>query len=666
MPSLSNVALCAVFQLALATYVGLPVTRRLVPQRAVALALAPAMGWALFSTLALPILLLTGFSRLMVSLLYGMAIAGSSVALLFSGPAVREPARIEASIPWWLFIGAGLVAVAVALGVWPKVGENSLVLADPMFDHSKIAIIDDIVRLGLPPGNPFYGRAAPSGLAYYYLWHFSAAALAAALGASGWEADIALTWFTAFASLALMAGIAVWLSGRSLAAVAVMVLSLAASLSPVLRLGLTPDFLGRLLSSTPGPHSWIFQATWVPQHMASASCVILAVVIMCRLTTPHSWPFVPLLAVVAAAGFECSVWVGGVVFSLSAVAIGIALLVAVDGTRSRLDLAAKGFAALGLMLLIASPLLGDEYAAAAVKHVGSPIALHPFEVLGPLVPDPLRRILDLPAYWFVLLVIEWPAVAIAGTAAIASALRDRERLPAERRLIVALALTAGASLVIPWLFASTIANNDLGWRGVLPGILVLTSFTGAGLARWLATAPKRALAAIVCLILGIPGGLAVVADNAVGRPLPSSVAFAETPALWQAVRRYTAPSERIANNPLFFADSVQWPINVSWALLADRRSCFAGWNLARPFVSLPAAEIDWLEALFDRVFAGDGSPQDIDRLATRYDCRVVVLTARDGAWNRDPFAGDDRFHLVDDETGKWRIYRVVGRSGEDR
>src|SRR6202043_3006776 len=108
-----------------------------------------------------------------------------------------------------------------------------------------------------------------------------------------------------------------------------------------------------------------------------------------------------------------------------------------------------------------------------------------------------------------------------------------------------LALTAGASLVIPWLFASTIANNDLGWRGVLPGIFVLTIFTGAGLARWLATAPKCALAAIACLLLGIPGGLAVVSDSAVGRPLPSSAAFAETPALWQAVGRYTAPSEGV-------------------------------------------------------------------------------------------------------------------------
>jgi hypothetical protein len=38
------------------------------------------------------------------------------------------------------------------------------------------------------------------GVAYYYLWHFSAAVVAVLTGVSGWEADAALTWFTAFAS----------------------------------------------------------------------------------------------------------------------------------------------------------------------------------------------------------------------------------------------------------------------------------------------------------------------------------------------------------------------------------------------------------------------------------------------------------------------------------
>jgi hypothetical protein len=245
------------------------------------------------------------------------------------------------------------------------------------------------------------------------------------------------------------------------------------------------------------------------------------------------------------------------------------------------------------------------------------------------------------------------------------ALTGRPR-SAESPLIIGLAVVAGASLGIPWVCASTIANNDLGWRGVLPGILVLTVFAASGLSRWLATAPARAIAATACLALGLPGGLAIVADNAKGDQRPSAAALAETPELWRAVRRQTAPDERVANNPLFFSDSVRWPVNLSWALFAGRRSCFAGWNLARAFVPLPESGLDRLETLFDRVFAGDGSAQDVGELAADYDCRVVVLTARDGAWTRDPFAGNPQFRLVDEREGNWRIYRVVDTPPEGR
>jgi hypothetical protein len=160
--------------------------------------------------------------------------------------------------------------------------------------------------------------------------------------------------------------------------------------------------------------------------------------------------------------------------------------------------------------------------------------------------------------------------------------------------------------------------------------------------------------------------LAIVADNAVGHRMPSAVALAQSADLWRAVRRETGPDERVASDPSLFYDSVQWPVNISWALFADRRSCFAGWNLARAFVPLPEPELDRLEALFDRVFAGDGSPQDVDEIATHYGCRVVVLTARDGAWSRDPFAGNPRFRLVEERAQQWRIYRVVGASPDGR
>src|SRR5215472_13860182 len=92
-----------------------------------------------------------------------------------------------------------------------------------------------MTRQGLPPVNPVFGEGGRAGhLIYYYLWHFSAAELALALRVSGWEADIGLTWFTAFASLTLMMALAVWLSRRAGAAIVVVALAAGASLREVL------------------------------------------------------------------------------------------------------------------------------------------------------------------------------------------------------------------------------------------------------------------------------------------------------------------------------------------------------------------------------------------------------------------------------------------------
>jgi hypothetical protein len=652
MPSLSNIILCALSETLIGFAVGLPLARRIVANRSLALALAPITGWAVFNSLALPILTAAAFARTTVALLAAAAILAGLVA------SIRRPAKSTGSgpdIPVWGFGAAAFLAVVPALALWPKYDARGVGLGEAMFDHTKAAIIDDIVRLGLPPGNPFFAGPGPR-LVYYYLWHFTAAVPAALWRTTGWEADIGLTWFTAFASLSLMMGLAVSLSRRRIASGLALLLCLGASLKPLLRLALPSHFLDRALSQYPWPQSWIFQASWAPQHLAAASCTVVAVIIMAQLRSRHGWALVPLLAVVVAAGFESSAWVGGIVFAIAALPIGIALLAGAGDRRARLGLLLKASVALALTVLVSLPLLRDQYLASMSRH---PIALQPFAVLGLSLPQPLRRALDLPAYWLILMVIEFPAIYFAGTWAIVGELGTTEAAPVRRRVVVGFALLAATSFIVPWLLASTIANNDLGWRGVLPGVLVLTVFAAAGLARWPVTAPALAVTALALWLLSIPGGLQIIHENFVGVSARSEMAFAASPALWAAVRSHAAPDERVANNPLFAADSVRWPVNISWALLADRRSCWAGWNLARAFVPLPEPDIDYINAQFQRVFAGTGAPDDVRDLATRYSCRVTVVTPGDGAWRHDPFAVSCCFRLAEAKPDRWRIYRVV-------
>ena len=288
-----------------------------------------------------------------------------------------------------------------------------------------------------------------------------------------------------------------------------------------------------------------------------------------------------------------------------------------------------------------------------------PIGVDPYEVLGPWFPEHLRRILDLPAFWLVLLVIEFPAIFITGVIALAVLLRSG--LESERkRVIGTLAALAAASLVVTWLLTSRLGDhNALAWRAVLPAVLGLIIAAAAGLTRWISQRVYgAAFAAIAALILGFPGAVDLAIRNARGHASGSAAALAQAPALWAAVRAHASADERVANNPLYLADATPWPVNISWALLANRRSCFAGREFALAYVALPDARREAINAQFIRVFSGQGPRADASALADQYGCRVVVITPTDGAWTNDPFAANPSFRLVEFKPDRWKIYRA--------
>lgn len=216
-----------------------------------------------------------------------------------------------------------------------------------------------------------------------------------------------------------------------------------------------------------------------------------------------------------------------------------------------------------------------------------------------------------------------------------------------------------ASLIVAWLLVSTVGdNNDLGWRSVLPAVLLLIGFAAAGIVRWISMRALIPLVIAGCgLVLGLPGGAKQIGGNMAAWPNLSARAFAEAPALWDAVRRQTAIQERVANNPLFLSKVTPWPVNISWALLSNRRSCYAGNELALPFAPISAERRAEIEAMFVRVFAGEPIAGDLDRIADVSGCDVAVVTKQDGAWSRDPFADSSRFRLVEQRADAWRIYR---------
>jgi hypothetical protein len=655
MASPVNALLCALIATAFWTLLGFALARHLLP-RVLALGAAAVIGWAAHSAVTLPIYVWVGLSPITVVAIGALCILASGFSL--SLRVAESEAEGAPSIPLSTFAAAGILALAPAAAILPKFHGDAVQLADPIFDHAKSAIVDAIARLGVPSVNPVFGEfGAPGLLAYYYLWHFSAAEVAAAAGAMGWEADIGLTWFTAFASLTLMMGLAVWLGKRSAAAIWAAALAAAGSLWITVYWIVGTDKLTPLLLDPVGMAGWLFQATWVPQHVMAASCVVTAMLLLVRMTERQSFTLILTLALVIVAGFESSTFVGGITFAIAAIIAAPMLFAATNPARRWRLTAALALAAV-LVVCLTAPFVLNQLAAVRARGGGAPIIISHYAVFGEFLPHALRRVLDVPGYWLIILPAELPAVFFAGIIALTMTLRSA--LPRPEKLAVAvLACLAGAGLVVPWLLVSTLGdNNDLGLRAIIPAEMVLIVSVAAAAVR-LAKARLGIVVAAMALIglaLSLPDTAKMIHDNVAGKQRRDGAAFAQSPDIWTAVRRHAPPAARVANNPLFVKDVTSWPVNISWALLANRSSCFAGLDLALAFAPLPPERREAINAQFVRVFAGEGMADDVHAMATQYGCDVVVMVPTDKAWDKDPFAASADYRLAETRADRWRIY----------
>lgn len=629
---------------------------RVALSRRLAFAAAPTLGWGVYSAATLPVFFIVPFSAFAVAALALAFFVGSIAWIVLSRDGDRE--TISESISIWPHVVAAALALVPAAAIAPKITSMGVQLADQIFDHSKIAMIDAIVRLGLPPVNPFFGEnGEPGRLVYYYLYYFSAAQISILSRVSGWEADLAMTWFAAFSSLSLMMGLATWISGRSSAALLAVILNLGTALRDLLAMLVGAEKVGLVLAPATGFAGWMFQAAWVPQHLMSASCVVVAMLLLSINTQRQTPLMIIILALAIVAGFECSTYVGGVTFAIAA-------LIAVPVLYARTDPARRTHFVFGLAVAgslvgaLSAPFIIDQIATIGQRGTGVPILLHPFDVLSEAIPYALRRILDLPAYWTLLLPIEFPAVYIAGVLSLIFLLRAS--VPSDQRnMMIAVAILAGTGLSISWLLVGDLGgNNDLGMRAVLPSIAILTAAATAGIVM----RPLRMTVIVPAfggLLLSLPHTLDMIRYNFEGNVGEAGRTFAQTPELWAAVRRHSEPGMRIGNNPLYLKDMTPWPVNISWALLADRSSCFAGNDLVLAYVPIPQAKREAIQEQFVRVFDGKATPDDISDLAKRYGCKVVVVTAQDRAWQSDPFAASSLYRQVDSKEGQWRIYKAT-------
>lgn len=643
----------ALYFLLVGVVAGYPATAFLEVDVRSRLLIAPAAGLGIFgvlAALAFRIVPLTAFDIAAV-----VCLAAATSMILARG-APRSPLatgdRIQA--PWLL--AATALAFTAAYANAPHHAAGGIALGGTIFDHAKVAIVDEIAREGLPPRNPFYQQAGTANLLnYYYLWYLVAATAERVTGANGWEADVALTGVSALLSLCTLGWAAVAFARRAAAAWWVLAIACAGSLTPVVRF-----VLDDRLAEEHRFEGWIEQSAWVPQHLWAATLALLAILCLVNILKGATRALGASIfaGMLIAASYDSSIWIGG--FGLALVLCVLSLFYICVGARPR-----RWATVTNLVSACASAaIFAAVFLYQNVSLIGhrKTLGLWSYPVL--VGDNSIRASLaNEIAYWLVMLVADF---GFAYLLAVAWCFGLRRRWSATGdALEPALAL----SIVLPLLAAqhlrSVIANNDLAWRIVLLPGFAMTIVAAATASRHPLSFRRPWLLSAIVLVLvpSMIAGLAVASRQvgvaaSDGSPQADRGRLRDASDLWRAVRAVTPKEEAVLNNPDALGDMTLWPANIGWALLADRKSCAAGDRWIRSLAPqvLPD-DRHRLVSLIARVFDGGGSNEDLLALKRDHLCATLVVVPGDGLWASPLLTDNPVYKLVESREGRWRLYR---------
>lgn len=400
-------------------------------------------------------------------------------------------ARRKWTIGWRPLGGKALILaliwIAVAiLSLVDLQSGHQLFMSIATYDHaSRVNWTESILRTGVPPANPLYWYKHAATLRYYYFWNVVCAAVVQMAHLSTRAVFIASCVWAGFALAAL---IGLYLK-HFLAAGARLrnQLLLAILLLMVTGLDICVNFWNFFYLHRPLPGdlewwsanqitSWLDSLLWVPHHIASFVCCMLAFLLawMAGENSEHGRAAsVVLIAFALASAFGLSIYVA---FGFFLVMLVWAFWqVAIERTpRSALLLAAGGAGAAVLLIpylreltQASSGLQGGAVFSFAVREMFPPdglLASHLFQHLARAHPAAARNLANLillaPGY-----AVELGFYLVVLLIYLVPAWRGRTPLTAAQRSLVLIA--AVTLLIISVMRSSVLTSNDFGWRAAL-------------------------------------------------------------------------------------------------------------------------------------------------------------------------------------------------------
>lgn len=611
--------------------VGMPLARSVSNRSAHYLAIP--VGFSLFCTLSVIFNNLVGVGQAQSFVIISLCLVFS---LIFG--INKNTYKIQGDYKRFIFvlIFSLLMAFVVSSAIYMKIIDGRYVFSDPIFDHVKIAIINSINRDGLPIKNPFMLSSPESDvISYYYLWYLSSANLANIFRISGWSSDIAMTFVTAASSLFVVAALIKETTSGGWRPLLIGLLGAISSGVLVYADRLTLGGVWGFMSHEHPMEPWITQASWVPQHMASAAFVCISCFFIPSLKDNLDWKKFAIFTSLIVAGFGCSTWVGGITFVIICLP-----MVVMDAykNREKINIVLLKWILLGISsVVICTPLILNQIGVAGEAKV-SPVGIKTYA--ASISGSDGKNILS---FLFMFLPLYVPVVALSLTTSVI-ALKKTLNSSLTIKLFFMVLFSVLTSLFVK----SQIANNDLGWRAIIPATLVAPVLLAVMVERI-----NRSYLSCISLIViacSLFSTLEFGMKNIKGVNGYMPKTDLDT---YLKVSRDTSPQDRIFVNSRKYQGGEILDGNIIPPIVMNRNLCFDNVTFALAFGNAWGDKLWSMWEASVRIYDGSANANDM-ALMGEMRCNKFVVVKGDGIWNNFPYS---HYGWKEDRSGEdYKIY----------
>jgi hypothetical protein len=652
-----------------------------------ALLFAPAIGMSTFGSFSLLVAYIVGFTKVKIIVIW---LLFNLILIFLLRENKYKKSSLVISIPGYHYILLYLLIILwsciVSFGIFPIINDGGLYVGHYIFDHMKMAIVDSIVRDGLPPLNPFY---SPDGkrilLIYYYGWHFLTAQIQLLASITAWKAEVASSWFTSFALLGFLMGIAIRIYGKTRAGVFVFLLAMTNPLANIL-----PMIMGqrwKALVGFPPVHGlellWT-QMLWAPQHVYSALCVIALIYFFSLYVDSKNMRVIDalILALIAASGLSASIYVGGIGLIIAMPFFLFNIVKFKSHFFKRRKTIYLCMLAVIFCLILSIPVISSIRSGPPVTQKGMPLSTWIYTSSSLVEKNTLWGIIaHIILFWLQLLPLNLGVVYIIG---ILSILTFKTKIDKIKIFHILSATAVFIYLIQVQFIRSTIMNNDFGWRCVLvPDLLLIiwaavafSEFTGKNLYDKRSRSEDSFLVKRKNIIIPIGyvfltiGILSTFHKWHIPGPQRSKFSkeyhkdFFEFRHAWQEINKYTEPDSLVQFNPNSYMSKIvtPWPAPSSLALFGNRPVAYTDPESVNVFAfTYNQKQKERQRYMIQSLFESHPPDNVIREAYYKFNIKAILVNRYDPVWPSKAFEQSGLYKLVS-STKHYKIYLAINNS----